>query len=134
METLSLNLPALYGDHHVLEIRRILQELPGIEAIYASSAFRLVQVNYDPHQIDADAIKATLDKAGYLQDFLFPTEIGAAPYNASDFVSHFRHTTAYEHTKQVISFAQDVTYSGRPLWPCPGMGVMRRTEEGEDHG
>jgi len=30
MEVLSLELPAMYGDHHVVEVRRLLFELPGV--------------------------------------------------------------------------------------------------------
>jgi hypothetical protein len=31
----------------------------------------------------------------------------------------------------MVSFAQQVPYSGRPLWPCPGMGTLTIEDEGE---
>jgi hypothetical protein len=40
VENLTLELPALYADHHVLEVRRILQEMPGISEVYASIALQ----------------------------------------------------------------------------------------------
>jgi hypothetical protein len=49
MNTLTLELPAIYGDHHVLEVRRILFELPGIEDVYASSNFRRRDPTIRPH-------------------------------------------------------------------------------------
>ena len=30
MQKVTYETPALYGDHHVLEVRRILLELPGV--------------------------------------------------------------------------------------------------------
>ncbi len=51
MEKYTLDLPTMYGDHHVLEVRRILLEIPGIQDVYASSAFRAVEVTYDPAEV-----------------------------------------------------------------------------------
>ena len=62
----------MYGDHHVIEVRRLLLELPGVQDVYASSAFQVVEVTYDPAQLDAGAITARLDEAGYLGDLLVP--------------------------------------------------------------
>lgn len=31
--------------------------------------------------------------------------------------------------KETVSFAQRVDYSGRPLWPCPGMGAVKMVDE-----
>ena len=44
MEEVQIHVPAMYGDHHVLEVRRILLELPGVLDVYASSCFQTVQV------------------------------------------------------------------------------------------
>jgi copper chaperone CopZ len=65
MEKLSLELPAMYGDHHVTEVRRILLELPGVEDVYASSGFQVVELIYDAGQLDADTIMARLEEARY---------------------------------------------------------------------
>jgi hypothetical protein len=40
----------------------------------------------------------------------------------------FRHTAVYETVKQTVSFAQHVQYQGRPVWPCPGLGVVKMDE------
>ncbi len=125
MDKLTLNLPALYGDHHVLEVRRILLEMPGVEEVYASSCFQLVEVTYDPVRLDADAIRATLEENGYLRELPVPVETGAPVYGKDGAGSFFRHTAAYEPTHDVVGFAQNVSYSGRPLWPCPGLGVIK---------
>jgi copper chaperone CopZ len=134
METLTLELPAMYGDHHVVEVRRILFELPGVTDVYASSGFHVVEVSYDPKQIGEDGIKAALDKAGYLGDLQVPFETGIAATarggNGNGTKTYFRHTAAYEAT-HVVSFAQKVTYAGRPLWPCPGLGPISAMDEGE---
>ncbi len=129
METLTLNLPAMYGDHHVIEVRNILLALPGIEEVYASSCFHVVQVKYDPAHIDPNAISARLEEAGYLQDLEVPVETGDIAYSQDGKQKFFRHTAAYQQTRQVVSFAQRVSYSGRPLWPCPGMGALRQPDD-----
>ncbi len=132
MEKLTLELPALYADHHVLAVRQLLAELPGVTAIYASSAFHVVEVTFDPAQIDAERIRARLGEAGYLEPLAVPAESDRAAYHSDDPNVYFRHTAAYAHTGQTVGFAQRVAYAGRPLWPCPGMGPLKITdEEGE---
>ncbi len=131
MEKLTLDLPAMYGDHHVLEVRRIVLELPGVSDVYASSCFHVVEVAYDPAQIQADAIHAALEAAGYLEPLAMPLEPAVASSQDGRQSSFFRHTAAYRQTGKVVSFAQQVTNSGRPLWPCPGMGPIQRIDKGE---
>jgi copper chaperone CopZ len=125
MDTLTLDLPAMYGDHHVTEVRRLLSEMPGVEDVYASSAFQVVEVAFDPKKVKPDAIKAALGEAGYLEELAVPVETGVATYWEEGHDTFFRHTASYEQTKEVVGFAQSVSYSGRPLWPCPGMGVIQ---------
>ena len=55
MDTLTLEVKTMYGDHHVVEVRRILLGLPGVEDVYASSSFRVVEVTYDPGKVNAGA-------------------------------------------------------------------------------
>lgn len=129
METFTLDLPSLYGDHHVLEIRRLLSEMPGIQDIYASSCFHLVQVNYDPALVNPEAIEAVLDQAGYLQEFMLPAETGLPAYGVDESESFLRHTAAYPNVKQVVSFAQRVPFYGAQLWPCPGLGLIEKGDE-----
>ena len=128
METFTLSVPAMYADHHVVEVRRLLLELPGVEDVQASSAFYAVRVTYDPAKLNPDQITARLAEAGYTGELPMPAETGASA-SKSNGKTYFRHTAAYEQTRQVVSFTQDVGWSGRPLWPCPGMGVIQKMEE-----
>ncbi len=133
METLTLELPAMYGDHHVLEVRRLLLETPGVTDVYASSSFRAAEITFDPAQVDGVTIKARLEEAGYLGELDLPMESGepVTGRGASEGVSYFRHTAAHESVGNTVSFAQQVPFSGRPLWPCPGMGTLKILDEGE---
>jgi copper chaperone CopZ len=122
--------PALYGDHHVSEVRRILMEIPGVEDVNASSAFQIIEVTYDPSKVNDLEIAVKLDEAGYLGEWSLPIEAGATAYHAEQGLKpYFRHTAAYEQTRHTVTFAQNVSYLGRPLWPCPGMGVLNKTNE-----
>jgi copper chaperone CopZ len=132
MKKYTVELPTMYGDHHVLEVRRLLLELHGVVDVYASSCFGIVEVTYDPALINDLEIAMKLDEAGYLGEWSVPVETGvAAPELAIK--PFFRHTAVYESTRQVVSFAQHVgdaaTFSGRPLWHCPGMGAIKTRME-----
>jgi copper chaperone CopZ len=132
MEVLSLELPAMYGDHHVVEVRRLLFEIPGVEEVYASSGFRAAEITFDPDKVDVEAIKAKLDSAGYIGELPIPVEVpaeSAATGNGSK--GFFRHTTAYKTTNQVVSFGQTVNFEGRALWPCPGMTSLTGMDDKE---
>lgn len=128
MQSKTFETPALYGDHHVSEVRRILLENPGVDDVYASSSFQLVQVTFDPEKTNESELEKILDEAGYLGELTFPVETGASPYGGNGKESYFRHTTTYIQTQKTVSFAQNVSYLGRPLWPCPGMGVITHKE------
>lgn len=127
MERKAFDTPALYGDHHVSEVQSILRELPGIEDVYASSAFQAIEVSFDEKKITADKIAARLEEAGYLGDVPMLTETGiAVEKKEGDGV--FRHTATYNTVKKTVSFAQTVQHQGRPLWPCPGLGAVTMDE------
>ncbi|MGB9586137.1 MAG: heavy-metal-associated domain-containing protein [Anaerolineales bacterium] len=128
METITIEIPTMYGDHHVLEVRKILLAIPGVKEIYASSCFGIVQVEYDPTETNDLQIKMKLDEAGYLGEWTIPVEYTKLEIQQEK-PQYFRHTEVFETTKSVVSFAQNVSYSGRPLWPCPGMGPIREKME-----
>ena len=118
----------MYGDHHVTAVRRLLLALPGIKVVYASSSFRVIEVQYDAALLTPKQIEAALDEAGYMGELSLPVETGlAATENGGR--AFFRHTAAFEQTGKSVGFTQNVAYDGRPLWPCPGMGVIRNIEE-----
>jgi len=129
-KTVTYPTPVLYGDHHVQEVRRILNDIPGVDDIYASSAFRIVEVTYDADVTSEEQISQQLDASGYLSDWLAPAESGRAATEETDrSLTYFRHTEVFETSRQVVSFAQRVNYSGRPLWNCPGFGVIKSKME-----
>jgi copper chaperone CopZ len=129
MQTKIFEVPTLYGDHHVLEVRRILFEIPGVIDVYASSSFHIIEVTYDEAKVNDLEIAVKLDEAGYLGEWTIPVEIGAQPAYENSPEPYFRHTEVYETSRQVVGFSQNVSYSGRPLWPCPGMSPSKKIEE-----
>ena len=129
MEKKSFELPAMYADHHVVEVRRLLLEIPGVQDVYASSAFQVADVTFDPDQVSADELAEKLSEAGYLGEFSAVVEAGKPAVSSNGDETYFRHTEVYEQTKGTIGFTQEVSYVGRPLWPCPGMGVIKSMEE-----
>ncbi len=128
-EKFSVELPAMYADHHVVEVRRVLLALPGVEDVYASSCFGVVELSYDPGQVTTAQITAALEEAGYLGGLEVPVENGTPASTATGEPPFFRHTAVYEHLRTAVSFGQVVEYLGRPLWTCPGMGVIKNMEE-----
>jgi copper chaperone CopZ len=129
MKTITLDLPTMFGDHHVVEVRRLLFELKGVEEVYASSGFRVIEVSFDDDLIAVDQIKATLDASGYLEEISIPVESSVAVNQRPEGEkSYFRHTAAFEKVGGV-SFGQNMPVSGRPLWPCPGMGPNKKMDE-----
>ena len=135
MTSVVIDVPAMYADHHVVEVRRIVFEVPGVKEIDASSAFQVVKIEYDPDKTSEEIVKQKLEESGYLGDLQTPLESGQ-PAVGGDGETWFRHTAAYKVTGTEISFGQKITASQRPLWPCPGMGAPKiMDEEGEpDHG
>lgn len=132
MRTSAYNMPALFGDHHVTEVRRILLSLPGVQEVYASSAFQVVDVKYDESKINDLEIAVKLDEAGYLGEWTLPIEVEArGPQAEGAAQPFFRHTAVYETTKKTVSFVQRVNYQGRPLWHCPGMGTISTAPDEE---
>jgi copper chaperone CopZ len=124
MKAITYDVPSLFGDHHVTEVRNLLLAIPGVNEVYASSSFQIVEVSYDPEIVNDLQIAMKLDEKGYLGEWSLPSEVGAVIDNESGSEVFTRHTAVYEHTRQVVSFSQKVETAGRPLWNCPGMGVM----------
>ncbi len=63
--TLTLGVPAMYGDHHVTKVRQILTALPGVVEVQASAARQRVVVMFDLARLSADAIVSALSSGGY---------------------------------------------------------------------
>jgi hypothetical protein len=123
MEMIRFEAPALFGDHHVLEVRRILLELGGVQDAYVSSAFQVIEVSFDPQKIQAKEIEDRLRQAGYLNELAIVAE-SQDPEGRKAGDGVFRHTATYEAVKGTVAFAQRVQPGGRALWPCPGFGTI----------
>lgn len=124
MKTITYDVPSLFGDHHVTEIRNLLLAISGVNEVYASSSFHVVEVTFDPQVVNDLQIAMALDEKGYLGEWSLPSEVGAVIEKDTGGEVFTRHTAVYENTRQVMSFAQKVESRGRPLWNCPGMGVI----------
>jgi copper chaperone CopZ len=129
MQTKTFEIPALYGDHHVVEVRRILLEIPGVKDVYASSAFQAVEVTFDPKVVNDLQLEVKLQDAGYLGDWSTVRETNKAVGSEGGEAVIFRHTASYQNTRKVVSFSRKTEQQGRPLWPCPGMGVVKNMDE-----
>jgi copper chaperone CopZ len=65
MEELTLPVPGMWADHHVLAVREALLQDPGIKAVVASARDMSVQLSFDASQTDQEQITARLSEAGY---------------------------------------------------------------------
>lgn len=129
MKTMNVSVPAMYGDHHVAEVRRLLLALPGVQDVYASSAFQVAEVTFDPAQIESAVIERTLGDAGYLGELAMPAESGRPVTESNGSAKYYRHTAVYAQTGRAVGFGQTVVSDNRALWPCPGMGPVAMIDE-----
>lgn len=85
METITLAVPKMYADHHVMKVRAALAAIDGVGETLASSAWKQLEVSFDPEATTAEAIHAALEEAGYPVGVPLPTplvernEIGRDP-------------------------------------------------------
>ena len=128
METITIDLPKMYGDHHVTDVRSILLAMPGVEDVYASSAFHVARVRIDRAKVSEADLRAKLEAAGYLGEQPIETEAWKTGTPAEVVDNPFRHTAALENIKSV-AFGQRVEEADRALWPCPGMGLIEKLAE-----
>lgn len=60
-----LDIPKLYGDHHVAPIQRLLANRQGIQNVWITPANRQVHVDFTPDRVDEAQIRAWLVDGGY---------------------------------------------------------------------
>ena len=60
-----LDIPKLYGDHHVAPIQQLLANRPGVEKVWITPAHRQVYVNFTPDKVGEAQIRAWLVEGGY---------------------------------------------------------------------
>jgi copper chaperone CopZ len=128
MKSFTREVPTMYGDHHVTEVRELLLAIPGVADVYASSSFQVIEVEYDETRLDAARIEDRLREAGYLEPLAIPVEREATRPHSNGGKAYFRHTEAQPISGRTVRFVQNVPYRGRSLWPCPGMGVVQMEE------
>jgi copper chaperone CopZ len=132
MKTKVFDMPSLYADHHVTEVRRILMEIPGVNEVYASSGFRAVEIQYDETKVSEKDLEEKLNATGYMGELLTQTESEKAESSGESTGTFMRHTAAYRQTKLTVGFSQSINQNqGRPLWPCPGLGLIQVEKEME---
>ncbi len=65
METITTEIPRLYGDHHVNAVHQILAALTGVHDVQASAATHQLTVGFDPELVSAETILTQLADRGY---------------------------------------------------------------------
>jgi copper chaperone CopZ len=129
MQTVTYQLPAMYGDHHVVAVRKLLLAAPGVIDVHASSSFQSVEVQFDEETLDPACLEQLLDEAGYLQQLLLPVENGVPANGQNGKGEFYRHTAAKEAAVSIVGFSRKVPAAGLALWPCPGFGRLSRESE-----
>jgi len=115
MPSVVIGVPAMYADHHVVEVRRILHDVPGVRAVYASSAFGVVEIDFDAEHTSAEVLERRLDEAGYLSELPVPVESGepATDRTAAD-GRYRRHTTSNAPSGSAVAFRQELKAAAPP--------------------
>jgi len=65
MESVTLQVPAMWADHHTLVVHHLLAGMAGVSEVYASSKNKAVTLSVDPGKVDLSAIEGALAEAGY---------------------------------------------------------------------
>ncbi|HTX69262.1 MAG TPA: heavy-metal-associated domain-containing protein [Thermoleophilia bacterium] len=68
MEQVTVSIPSLWADHHVLAVRDILCSLSGVAAVDASALRHLATVSFDPTAIAPERLAESLVAGGYPPD------------------------------------------------------------------
>jgi len=115
MTSVVFVVPAMYADHHVIEVRRILHDVPGVRVVYASSAFGVVEIDFDAEYTSAEVLERRLDEAGYLSELPVPMESGepATDRTAAD-GQYRRHTTSNAPSGPAVAFRQELKAAAPP--------------------
>ena len=61
----SISLPAMFGDHHVVEVRQIVSALPGVKDVQASASQRKIVVTFSRAQLTLETLAAALSQHGF---------------------------------------------------------------------
>ena len=98
MMNLIVDVPGMYGDHHVLRLRQALLDIQGVSEITASAARRKVAVRFDEATTSPDAIREAIVSAGYPPEVeLVATEFPKRHEDGSAWYLVLDRTTTTEH-------------------------------------
>jgi copper chaperone CopZ len=107
----------MYADHHVGEVRRILFEVPGVREVYASSAFGVVEVDFDAEQTSEKTLETCLAEAGYLSELPVPTEASEPAIDRAADGGFPRNTASDASSGSTIAFRQVLNAEPSPQTP-----------------
>lgn len=65
MKRIVVDVPEMYGDHHVVRVREALLSAAGVDTVTASAARRRVAVAFDEAVTTPEALRDVLTAAGY---------------------------------------------------------------------
>ena len=119
MQRLTLELPAMYGDHHVTEVRELLARLAGVGGVYASAAWQRIELEFDPAQTNAEAIRSALLARGYGADGDHLPPVSPRTKTLTEFA------IGASATEQ---FVEKVPAWHSGFGPCPGFEVLHPGE------
>jgi hypothetical protein len=114
----SISLPAMFGDHHVVQVRQIVAALPGVVAIRASASKHKLSVTFSRGQLTVEALRAALAQGGFAP--------GLAPAEA----------TGTGDDLPIVAAADQVDVREAKYSPPPAFGVCPGLETryvGSDH-
>jgi len=65
MDKVTFSIPAMWADHHVLDVRQALGQVSGVEEVLASAMYKDVLIKYDPTSATPEILADALAKAGF---------------------------------------------------------------------
>ena len=72
----NISVPAMFGDHHVVQVRQIVAALPGVQSVLASASRHKISVTFNRAQLTLATIAAALAQAGFAPDVIPAEAIG----------------------------------------------------------
>ena len=98
--------PDLWADHHVIKVRKVLGEAPGVANVHASSAFKEIAVEYDGKATNPDQLAKLLADAGY------PPATGISPDDGKVVYGEFDAMWRERGSRVTTTDQRDINMSG----------------------
>lgn len=65
MEKVTFSIPAMWADHHVLDVRQTLSQVSGVEEVVASAMYKDVLIHYDSATTNPETLANALARSGF---------------------------------------------------------------------